>query len=242
MRLAAHKTHAPAVRAISLAAVTAVAALSLVLAACEEHRERLPDYMGVALNDVDARHPIGFEDRREMLSVDAPPRGRDVSHNQAADMHRFVARYKAEGVGRLTVSVPSYSDAGTAQVIAELGRILRDSEVAPSRVVRTRYSDNKSVRPTVRLSFATPQAIGPECGHWHRDIGRDPERVHYPEFGCATQRNLAGMVANARDLQRPQDEQPRAAERRSQTWSKYIAPEGMDSDQAKAKAESTTKK
>ena len=54
--------------------------------------------------------------------------------------------------------------------------------------------------------------------------------------------NLAGMVANSRDLQRPQDEQPRSAERRSQTWSKYIAPESKDSDAVKAKAEETTKK
>jgi type IV pilus biogenesis protein CpaD/CtpE len=51
------------------------------------------------------------------------------------------------------------------------------------------------------------------------------------------------MVANARDLQRPQDEQPRSAERRSQTWSKYIAPEQSESTaETKAKAVETTKK
>jgi pilus assembly protein CpaD len=67
--------------------------------------------------------------------------------------------------------------------------------------------------------------------------------LHYPEFGCATQSNLAGMVANARDLQRPQDEQPRSAERRSQSWSKYIAPEQPESTaETKAKAVETTKK
>lgn len=233
---------APSFRAMSVAVATAAIVTSLALAACEDREPRLPDYMGVALNDVDARHPIGFVDGHKVLNVDAPPRARDVSHNQAADMHRFVERYKAEGVGRLSVSVPRQSDASTSQVLAELGRILRDADIAPTRVVRTRHSDGPRLRPVVRLSYATPQAVAPECGHWHRDVGRDPERLNYPEFGCATQRNLAGMVANSRDLQRPQDEQPRSAERRSQTWSKYIAPEKSDGDGVKAKAEDTTKK
>jgi pilus assembly protein CpaD len=229
-------------RAMGVVVVTAAVAASLTLAACDERHPRLPDYMGVALNDVDARHPIGFVDERHVLNIDTPPHVRGISHNQAADMHRFVARYKAEGVGRLSVSVPSHADAGTSQVLAELGRILRDADVASERVVRVRHADGKRGRPVVRLSYAAPQAVAPECGHWHRDVARDPERVHYPEFGCATQRNLAGMVANSRDLQRPQDEQPRSAERRSQTWSKYLAPETKDGVEVKAKAEETTKK
>lgn len=227
---------------MGVAAATAAAVMSIVLAACDDHRPRLPDFMGVALNDVDARHPIGFIDHPEVLNIDAPPRGRNLSQNQSTDIYRFVARYKAEGVGRLSVSVPRHSDAGTSQVIAELGRILRDVEIAPARVVRTRHTDGRSLRSVIRLSYATPQAIAPECGHWHRDVARDPERLNYPEFGCATQRNLAGMVANSRDLQRPQDEQPRSAERRSQTWSKYIEPEKDDAAGTKVKAEETTKK
>jgi pilus assembly protein CpaD len=233
---------APSFRALSVIAASAAVAASMVLAACEDHhRERLPDFMGVALNDVDARHPIGFVDRSEVLNVDAPPRGRDLSHNQSADLYRFVARYKAEGVGRLSVSVPRHGDAGTSQVVAELGRILRENEIVPQRVVRTRHADGK-LRQVVRLSYLTPEAVAPECGHWRRDVARDPERLNYPEFGCATQRNLAGMVANSRDLQRPQDEQPRSSERRSQTWSKYIEPDKGEAADTKVKAEATTKK
>ena len=229
-------------RAISVIAATTAVVASLALAACDERHPRLPDYMGVALNDVDARHPIGFVDERHVLNIDTPPSARDVSHNQAADMHRFVARYKTEGVGRLSISVPGHADAGTSQVLAELGRIMRDLDVAPRQVVRVRHADGKRSRPVVRLSYAAPQAVAPECGHWHRDVARDPERLNYPEFGCATQRNLAGMVANSRDLQRPQDEQPRSAERRSQTWSNYIAPETKGKVETKAKAEDTTSK
>ena len=224
-------------RVLAVAATVAVVA-SVALVACEEQR-RLPDYVAVSLNDTTMRHPIGFDQRREVLNVDLPPRASNLSHNQIADMQRFVARYKAEGVGRLTVSVAS----GASQALDDLGRILKEANIVPSQVTKIRHSDAHRARAVVRLSYARPTAVPPECGHWHRDIGRERERLHYPEFGCATQSNLAGMVANARDLQRPQDEQPRSAERRSQSWSKYIAPEqAEDTAETKAKAVETTKK
>ena len=173
------------------AAVAAVASLALV--ACEEQR-RLPDYVAVALNDTTMRHPIGFDERREVLNVDLPPRASSLSHNQVADMQRFVARYKAEGVGRLAVSVASEArgSVGATQALDDLGRILKDSGVAPSQVAKSRHSDVHRTRAMVRLSYVRPTAVPPECGHWHRDIGRERERLHYPEFGCATQSNLAG--------------------------------------------------
>jgi pilus assembly protein CpaD len=229
---------------LTFAAVAATAMASLALVACEEQR-RLPDYVAVALNDTTMRHPIGFDDRSEVLNIDLPPRATSLSHNQVADMQRFVARYKAEGVGRLGVSVASQArgSAGATHALDDLGRILKDAGVPSSQVVKSRHSDVHRTRAMVRLSFVRPTAVPPECGHWHRDIGRERERYHYPEFGCSTQRNLAGMVANARDLQRPQDEQPRSAERRSQSWSKYIAPEMAETTaETKAKAVETTKK
>ncbi len=228
-----------------LAVAGAVAAMAvLTLVACEEQR-RLPDYVAVSLNDTTMRHPIGFDQRREVLNVDMPPRASSLSHNQIADMQRFVARYKVEGVGQLAVSVANQGagSVSATQALDDLGRILKDAGIAPSQVTKSRHSDAQRSRAMVRLSYARPTAIAPECGHWHRDIGRERERVFYPEFGCATQSNLAGMVANARDLQRPQDEQPRSAERRSQTWSKYIAPEQAEATaDTKAKAVETTKK
>jgi pilus assembly protein CpaD len=231
-------------QALAVAAVAVTAVASLALVACEEQR-RLPDYVAVALNDTTMRHPIGFDEQREVLNIDLPPRATSLSHNQVADMQRFVARYKAEGVGRLGVSIASQArgSAGATNALDDLGRILKDAGVASSQVAKSRHSDVHRTRAMVRLSYARPTAVPPECGHWHRDIGRERERYHYPEFGCSTQRNLAGMVANARDLQRPQDEQPRSAERRSQSWSKYIAPEQAETTaETKAKAVETTKK
>lgn len=227
-----------------IVAIAAVVASGAAISACEEPR-RLSEYTAVALNDTTLRHPIGFDERREVLHVDIPPHAPGLSQNQVVDLHRFVARYKGEGVGRLSVSVSHQArgSAGATRALDDLGRILHAAEVRPAQVARQRHNDAHRSRSMLRLSFERPTAVAPECGHWHRDIGRERERVFYPEFGCATQRNLAGMVANARDLQRPQDEQPRSAERRSQTWTKYIAPEQSEATvETKAKAVETTKK
>ena len=228
----------------ALAVVAGAALICTTLVACEEPR-RLPEYVAVALNDTKMRHPIGFEDRREVLHIDIPPRAVGLSHNQLADIQRFLARYKAESVGPLSVSVSreARGSAGATRALDDLARLVREAEIKPADVTRGRHSDAHRSRSMVRLSYARPVAVAPECGHWHRDLGRERERVHYPEFGCATQRNLAGMVANARDLQRPQDEQPRSAERRSQIWTRYTAPEPIETTvETKAKAVDTTKK
>ena len=66
-------------------------------------------------------------------------------------------------------------------------------------------------------------AVPPPCDDWSRDVGRNEERIPYPNWGCATQRNLALTVDNARDLGQPQPEDPRSGERRSATWSAYVA-------------------
>lgn len=229
-------------KALAVMAAAAIAGTALV--ACEEPR-RLPDHVAVHLNDTKLRHPIGFEDRSEVLHIDVPPRASSLSRNQIADMQRFISRYKSEGVGKLSISVSreARGSTGATHALDDLSRLLRDAEIPPAQVARSGHSDIHRSRSMVRLAYARPIAVAPECGHWHRDIGVERERLHYPEFGCATQRNLAGMVANARDLQRPQDEQPRSAERRSQVWTRYIAPEEAEtSAETKAKAVETMKK
>jgi pilus assembly protein CpaD len=73
----------------------------------------------------------------------------------------------------------------------------------------------------VKLAYQRPVAVPPQCRDWATDLGENREPLPYNDFGCASQRNLALTVANARDLQFPQDETPRLSERRSATWESY---------------------
>ena len=231
------------VSALSTAAGIGIAA---TLLGCEEHR--MSDRTALILNSAETAHPITFHSRVEELAIEIPPNGQGLSQNQYADVYRFAQRYKKEANGHLTVSTP-----GTARIgggyespLEDVRAALLEAEVPTARVRRGTHSRGRGGSNSLKLTFHRPVAIPPECGKWPRDVGEERENVPYPDWGCATQRNIAGMVANPRDLQRPQDEDPRSAERRSATWAKYIAPDatmaGSGSADPGSKAESTTTK
>jgi pilus assembly protein CpaD len=101
--------------------------------------------------------------------------------------------------------------------------LVRGAGIAPRSVIVGRHRPGPDANATVRLSYERAVAIPPECGDWSEDLGSNRERVSHPNFGCATQHNLAVMVDNPRDLVEPQEEDPRSSERRSMTWSDYTA-------------------
>jgi pilus assembly protein CpaD len=215
-----------------------MAALAATAVGCEDGG-RPSNRMALSLSDPEVHHPIGFISRSEALYVQLPPVGHGLSHGQFADVYRFLKRFRAESNGRLTISVPGRT--GSARVLDEVREALREAGIDERLVDRSR-SPTAGGSGSLRLSYTKPVAVAPECGHWYRDAGFEPERVPYPQYGCATQRNLAGMVANARDLQRPQHEDPNSAERRSALWTKYAPHAGAPADDAqKTKAPTTTK-
>lgn len=228
-----------------VASVAAAAALAVTIVGCDEHG-RLSNRMALSLSDPETAHPIGFSARTERLDIQLPPSGSGLSHNQFSDIYRFAKRFRAESNGSLVVSVPGKSvreGVASSRALDDLRQALREAEIDERKVEKAHHSGTRPVGPALRLSYLRPIAIPPECGLWHRDVGLERERIPYPQFGCATQRNVAGMVANARDLQRPQDEDPSSSERRSALWSKYAPPAGTAdpaADATKAKAPSTT--
>jgi pilus assembly protein CpaD len=232
----------------SVIAVASIAGLGLIIAGCEslERRERYENERALVLSSAETAHPITFQSRIEELAIEIPPGGHGLSQNQYADLYRFIVRYKAEATGHLTVSVPGQSWSGYGAPLEDVRAAVRQADVSSSKVHRGSHARGRGGSNMLKLSYIRPIAVPPECGHWPRDVGRERERIPHPDWGCATQRNIAGMVANGRDLQRPQEEDPRSAERRSQTWSKYIAPDasgaGSGSTDPAAKAASSTKK
>ena len=232
-----------ALRLLGLAALGAV-----LLSACEAHR-RLENEMAVGMSDPERRHPIGFTARHESLDVEVPPNTEGLSLNQRVDVTRFLHRYRREASGRLIVSVPeggrgqpaiAHALQGIQQQIAEAG--------IDYRIVRGARGLRASGAAGIRLAYDRPVAVPPVCDHWEEDVGRNEARIPYPNWGCATQRNTAVMVGNARDLQQPQAEDPRSGERRGVTWSAYVGTPtgggggGGDSGESSKKAAPAAKK
>ena len=71
-------------------------------------------------------------------------------------------------------------------------------------------------------------AEAPDCGQdWSQNLARNYQNVPYPNFGCATQRNFAVMVANPADLLGPRTMTERSADRRDVAFDKYVRGEAV---------------
>jgi pilus assembly protein CpaD len=64
-------------------------------------------------------------------------------------------------------------------------------------------------------------AYAKDCGNWPKDLTETARNEQYENFGCAQQNNLAAMVANPQDLERPRKQGPADATRRSNVIDKY---------------------
>jgi len=208
-----------------LAAVTLLMLGATALGSCSESHRLTSDEAWVETNSARG-HPIEFVERNEFLDVELPPSHHGLSRNQYVDVYRFAVRYKEEGTGPIAVSHGGARTGGEA--VTDVRRALEDAGIAPSRIVRGKSGN----RRMLTLAYHRPVAVAPQCGHWPRDVGREPERVPHPDFGCATQRNLAGMVVNPRDLMGSQPETPASGERRGRVWSKYVGGDAANASQA----------
>jgi pilus assembly protein CpaD len=162
-----------------------------------------------------------------------------LSPNQQGDVMAFIDRYQAESIGALRISAPGSGrdKVRASNTIRQIKEMAMEAGVSPQSIRVERQPAYEGHAGSVRLVYPRREVVPPECGDWSEDLGRDHARVYYPNFGCATQRNLALNVANPRDLQRPQPETPSSSERRYVNWTKYVgapaAASGSSADSAK---------
>lgn len=210
----------------------ALIATAASLAGCREHEPRLDNVTAATLSDPAKRHSVGYARRTEALYVEVASDGLGLSENQATDVFRFIDRYKSEANGRLAISAPASvkGHLAASRSFRDIEELVDRSGVPEQAIDRRRTRADSRIGPAVKLSYERSIAVPPDCGRWPEDLGRvDRERLHYENFGCASQRNLAMTVANARDLQVAQEETPRASEVRSAAWSKYTGSGGKTS-------------
>jgi pilus assembly protein CpaD len=199
---------------------------ALLVSACDRLRQMEQDRNAVAvgLSNAEVRHPIGFTPRTESLEVEVPPGAEGLSPNQHVDLYRFLHRFKREAVGRLVITAPDAvrDRAAMAKSLQEIQQQVAGAGVDYRLLRGARHNARADGAPFVRLAYRRPVAVPPVCDQWTEDVGRNEARIPHPNWGCATQRNLAVMVDNARDLEQPQFEDPRSGERRAVSWSGYV--------------------
>jgi len=175
-------------------------------------------------DDPSVRHPISVEQDVPTLTVAAPRDKSALSDEDRRAVEAFAAAYKARGHGVLTVSTPSGSPNTTMamNLLVEVRDALSEKGVPASAVSYTPYrASSANMDAPIILSYKRYLATPSPCGDWSMDYGSDPTNDTSPNFGCASQNNLAVLVADPADLVTPRGTTPRDAQRSTNVLDKY---------------------
>ncbi len=233
-------THSPDTRilrrsrpAVRVPRLLAVSLLAVALAGCQAHGRR--GVAGWLTSDPATNHPILVDRKEVVLDIEAPRGSYGLTYNQKNDLRGFLYRFGQEDSGGIiVVRAPSGSrnEIAAHRALQDVrGTIRRAGIPARDTSFESYFAGGQAAAP-VRVSYMRHEAVGPECGDWSDNLVRDPRNRPYKNLGCATQRNLAAMVSNPRDLIEPRGTTPRSSERRDTVWDKYVKGETTGSEKA----------
>lgn len=167
--------------------------LTLGLAACSSAAIKGANYS----EDPNIRYPITV--MPDMRSMDLPVA---AASNMAPDLKArfaaFVRDYVEHGTGAISVSAPPGRD-DAARALAE--------DVADFGIPRDRIllgtDRGRDQGGAIKVSYIRYIAQTKPCGDWSTNLGNTFDNELPPNWGCATQQNIAAMVADPRDLVAP---------------------------------------
>lgn len=195
----------------SLLAVAA--ALALAGCAADMQEARFVNHGERPMLTPEQRYPIEVVSGRMKLSVAV------VSGALSAGEESAVRRYADAALEQgapITISHPATVKGEV--LAARIARLLQERGVAAARI---RY---RAVRgaSAVTLSMRRKIAVTKRCGNRDKPYFGvlNSNRAH-ADFGCASQHNLAAMVANPEDFERPRPTTPAGAEHRVKGLERY---------------------
>ena len=167
--------------------------------------------------DVDKRYPITVQPR--MMSLSLPYNGQALlDQNTGGQLARFAEDYLSHGSGSIGVSGPNNAASNlVVEGLLEIGVARTQIMVGPNT--------SGAANNDVRVTYIRYVAEAPPCGDWSTNLGQSASNTRPPNFGCATQHNIAAMVADPRDLVAPDTSGQADAQRRLTVLEKYRAGE-----------------
>jgi pilus assembly protein CpaD len=217
----------------SLALVTVIISVTVTLGGC---RTVAQDDVATSIpSDYRLRHPIVVEERLRSTEVFVGSFRGGLTATQRADVIAVGQNWLREGTGVITVEVPAHTpNARAAQESKrEIHSLLAATGVPANAIASRNYTPNDPRQfATIRLGYPLVAATAGPCGTWPEDLGASIKNKSYysnrPYYnlGCASQRNLAAMVANPSDLVQPRPETPVYTARRTYALDKYRQGQG----------------
>lgn len=178
--------------------------------------------------DYRLRHPISITEKDHTLRVFIGVNRGSLTPAQRAEVLGFAQSWRDEATGGVIIDEPvGTANAGSsAAATDEIRSILAASGVPPASMVVRGYRVTARTLAPVRITYPRMAAQAGPCGMWPDDTGPSFNRDYFENqpswnFGCATQRNLAAMVANPADLTQPRAETPAYTMRRTTVMERY---------------------
>lgn len=180
--------------------------------------------------DYRLRHPISITEKAHTLQVFIGANRGSLTPSQRAEVLAFGQTWKDEATGGVIIDLPVGSSNARAATdsLREIQSILAATGVPPQSMVVRNYRASENTLASVRITYPRIVAQAGPCGTWPEDTGPSFNRNYFENqpawnYGCATQRNLAAMVADPADLVQPRAESPSYTMRRTTVVEKYRA-------------------
>ncbi len=184
------------------------------------------------------RHPITVRATEAEMQISVNPQSVALLRVDETRLRAFAAAYRTRGHGPMVIMVPSETPNAMAatQVMADVHAVLTEEGLHPDDVASQAYhtNENPAWAPLV-LSFRRYQAEAAPCGDWSESYTRRYNGNPTPNWGCATQNNLAAMVSEPADLVGPRDMTPANAAQRSEMLGRYRS--GRDTNTVRSGAD-----
>lgn len=202
--------------------------LAVMLAGCYQTAAPGPVAENHYPMDYRQRHPITLQQGVRSVKVFINRNRGGLTATERADVLAFAQQWRHEAMSGIIIDVPQGGgvDRAATATTHEIQSIFAASGVPRRAVYVHHYRPAPTALTSIRLNYARLTANAGPCGIWPNDLGPAAGKVYlenrpYWNLGCATQHNLAVMVANPSDLAQPRVAQPPYQERRSKVLDAY---------------------
>ena len=212
-----------------------VGALALGLGACTHTRHHEVEIVGSIPEDYRLNHPIAIDDSVKAMDIPVSLNAARLTRGVKGNIQGFAQNFLGSGAAVIAIVTPSGSTDEAAAVWTgyQIKDVLIGAGVDPKAVDFRVYRARGEGNAPVRIAYSAISARAGGCGPWTDRIENTKENRHYEAYGCATQKNLAAMVANPLDLVYPRGMTPADAARRATILQKYENGEAFQGDYAR---------
>ncbi len=203
----------------------AIGLLSLSVAACSQTTGQ-QQIVGAVSTDYRDNYPITISDSLATLDIPVGMETRYLPDGMEDNILGFAAAFMRSGSDAFAIVLPagSANASATAAIALQIeDLVIQQGGVPPASIQFRSYPGQSGDAAPVRLAYVRLAATSPACGNWNENLARNPTNGNFANFGCATQHNLAAMVANPLDLLYPRMMTPPDAARRSTAVGAYEA-------------------